>query len=558
MSMMSIPPPIPKRRPTVLVTDARDLRNRPSIGRRPTIRHVTIENILQQSSEIPSGQSRTPPPRPRDPNAPIPSMRRLSGVPRPVKKQKVVNQAHLPLRSSKVTEKLVLLPDSQKPRPDWDYDEDNSQAPLRDDEATERSQSRGPDGTPRKSYAERLPKNRRAEKLSRVTAFCTASSWRLMAIARFMKEQHAARTKLYDECLYCAYHLPLLPGAGGFRVKGSPILKNPGGRAVLDMQIERNEQRDYHEEYFRGRTGRRRVSDDIGMVDPDRRLSGLSDSPTAETPLSPKGDFDERREGNGHSRNTFSPEPPDAPEADSFAELYIFSYGVAVFWNFTERQEKDILADLAFAKSPQKLPFAIQALQVDEYETEQFHFEYSPRTTRPRIFNDMITLRSGNHMIKLAMSHAIAQSTKLSRFEERMALTMKEVEDVPKSLALNGTLGMKREDVLKMSGKLFKLRVDVNLSSNTLDTPEFFWDSEPGLHPLYSAVREYLEIKQRVLILNERCKVFLDLASILADSIADSNMSRITWIIIILIIVSIMVTLGEVTLRFSILKREHP
>ncbi|EPS42536.1 hypothetical protein H072_3495 [Dactylellina haptotyla CBS 200.50] len=558
---MSLQPPLPKRRPTVLVTDARDQRNRPQILRRPTIRHISIDNILQQSSEIPSGQSRTPPPRPRgDSNTPLPTTRRPSGAPRPVKKQKVVNQTNLPLRSSKVTEKLVLLPDSQKPRPDWDYDEDNSQAPLRDDEATERSHSRGPDGTPRKSYAERLPKNRRAEKLARVTAFCTASSWRLMAIAKFMKEHHQARTKLYDECLYCAYHLPLLPGSGGYRVKSSPILKNPGGRAVLDMQIERNEQRDYHEEYFRGRTGRRRVSDDIGMIDPDRQISALSDSPPiGDSLLSPKSnEFDERRGSNGHSRNTLSPEPPDAPEASSFAELYIYSYGVAVFWNFTERQEKDILADLAFAKAPQKTLFAIQPLQVDEYETEQFHFEYSPRTTRPRIFNDMITLRSGNHMIKLAMSHAIAQSTKLSRFEERMALTMKEVEDVPKSLALNGTLGMKREDVLKMSGKLFKLRVDVNLSSNTLDTPEFFWDSEPGLHPLYAAVREYLEIKQRVLILNERCQVFLDLASILADSIADSNMSRITWIIIILIIVSIMVTLGEVTLRFSILKREHP
>ncbi|KAF3932820.1 hypothetical protein ABW19_dt0208661 [Dactylella cylindrospora] len=379
-----------------------------------------------------------------------------------------------------------------------------------------------------------------------------------------MKQQHAARTKLYDECLYCAYHLPLLPGTGGFRVKSSPILKNPGGRAVLDMQIERNEQRDYHEDYFRGRTGRRRHASleqdqlELGQdIDSDRQGMGLSDSPRDDNPLSPKTS-DGRRESNGHSRNTFSPEPPDAPAATSFAEMYIFSYGVVVFWNFTERQEKDILADLVFAKTPQKMPFAIQPLQVDEYETEQFHFEYSPQTTRPRIFNDMITLRSGNHMIKLAMSHAIAQSTKLSRFEERMALTMKEVEDVPKSLALNGTLGMKREDVLKMSGKLFKLRVDVNLSSNTLDTPEFFWDSEPGLHPLYAAVREYLEIKQRVLILNERCQVFLDLASILADSIADSNMSRITWIIIILIIVSIMVTLGEVTLRFSILKREHP
>ena len=86
-----------------------------------------------------------------------------------------------------------------------------------------------------------------------------------------------------------------------------------------------------------------------------------------------------------------------------------------------------------------------------------------------------------------------------------------------------------------------------------LDTPNFFWDSEPTLHPLYQAVREYLEIKPRIQVLNERCRVFLDLAEILSDSIADVKMTRITWIIIILIILSILVTCTEVFLRFGIL-----
>lgn len=86
-----------------------------------------------------------------------------------------------------------------------------------------------------------------------------------------------------------------------------------------------------------------------------------------------------------------------------------------------------------------------------------------------------------------------------------------------------------------------------------LDTPTFFWDSEPTLHPLYAAVREYLEIKPRIQVLNERCRVFLDLAEILSDSIADVKMTRITWIIIVLIVLSILVTCTEVFLRFAIL-----
>src|SRR6478735_8506511 len=80
-----------------------------------------------------------------------------------------------------------------------------------------------------------------------------------------------------------------------------------------------------------------------------------------------------------------------------------------------------------------------------------------------------------------------------------------------------------------------------------LDTPNFFWDSEPTLHPLYNAVREYLEIKPRIQVLNERCRVFLDLGEILSDSISDKKMTRITWIIIFLIVISICVTCLEVS-----------
>lgn len=96
----------------------------------------------------------------------------------------------------------------------------------------------------------------------------------------------------------------------------------------------------------------------------------------------------------------------------------------------------------------------------------------------------------------------------------------------------------------------------LNAASNVLDVPNFFWDSEPTLHPLYFAIREYLEITPRIKVLNERCRVFLDLAEILSDSIADTKMSTITWIIIILIVISIGVTVSEVGLRFALLEKE--
>jgi len=64
-----------------------------------------------------------------------------------------------------------------------------------------------------------------------------------------------------------------------------------------------------------------------------------------------------------------------------------------------------------------------------------------------------------------------------------------------------------------------------------------------------------MEIAPRIKVLNERCRVFLELAEILSDSIADTKMTAITWIIIVLIVISIAVTVTEVGLRFGILSK---
>ena len=501
-------------------------------------RFITVDNVLQYASDIPSMQQRNPTLRPR-------ALRTPSGRPADPRLAGRLVAKNMPARSTKVSEKLVLLPEAAPEDGEMeekaDYGEDNEAVPTQDDEEILRKTG----GKKGKSYAERLPKARRAEKLSRVTAYCTAQAYKLKGTAAFLKDKHGARTKLYDDCLYVVYHLPLLPGNGMYRVRSSPVLKSPGGKAILDEEIERSERRDYGEGYFEEGDGEsfgvKGNEDNEGQ----RRLSEDENLPNGYHP-------DQREQ---HNDETTSNLYGVGPNASKFAEMFVFSYGVVVFWNFSERQEKDVLADLTFSESETGIPLVSGAQREEDFETEEFHFEYSPETPRPRVFNDMITLRSGDHMIKLAMSHAIAQSTKLSFFEQRMADQMMEAQHVPKQLALTGQLGMKREAVVRILGALFRSRVDVNLSSNMLDVPNFFWDSEPTLHPLYFAVREYLEIKPRIQVLNERCRVFLDLAEILSDSIADNKMSHLTWIIIVLIILSIAVTCTEVFLRFGILSK---
>ncbi|PHH71357.1 hypothetical protein CDD80_5344 [Ophiocordyceps camponoti-rufipedis] len=548
-----------KQRPSVLVTDSRQRPNArtrrqdtssSSSGRTP-MRFMTVDNVLQYNSQIPSGQPRGPP-APAQRLLPAAAGtapgRRVAAVGLP-NGQSRTGQS-MPSRTTKISEKLVLLPEADPGEEDDAEDEVENEAtmarrlqeednrPLKDEELDVLRKRGGIRG---KSFAERLPKVQRKDKVSRLTAYCTAQAFKVGATSEFLRKKHEAKTKLYDDCLYVIYALPLLNGTDGYRVRGRPMLKTPGtGKTMLDLEIERSERRDHYEGYF----------EDDAYTNPESPDRGSRATPPFGDP-SP--DDEMHREHDDGFRSHIN---RIAPDAKSFAEMFVFSYGVVVFWNFTEHQEKDILADLTFADAQDGISLLTRPFEQDTFETEEFHFEYSADVKRPRVFNDMITLMPrSDHMIKLTISHSIAQSTKLCFFEERMSETMLDAQHVPKTLALTGHLNMTRTEIVKILGRLFKSRVDINLSSNILDVPNFFWDSEPTLHPLYVAVREYLEIDPRIKVLNERCRVFLDLAEILSDSVNDAKMSYITWIIIILIVVSILVTVTEVGLRFGMLSK---
>lgn len=429
---------------------------RPVPTRRPTSRFITVDSVLQYASDVPSMQQRQPQ-RPKH-------YRTGSGRPLDPRLTGRYAPPHMPPRSTKVSEKLVLLPETEAGTDDsekGDFGEDNDGGPPRDGEDI-----RQPGKEKSKSYAERIPKATRTEKeFARVTAYCTAQAYKLTTTAAFIRDCHGARTKLYDDCLYTAYHLPLLPGKEGYRLQSSPPLKSAGGRALLDEAIERSEQGDYHGAYFAEDEEQHSVrgGESLNVILP-------------QTPAMENGEFNPQdardiRRNSDHSQWSTSPLASNAlGNAYQYAEMFIFSYGVVVLWNFSEKQEIDVLADLTFssAMNPKTLlssplSLATSPLMEEDFETEEFHFEYNNEISRPRIYNDMITLRSGDHMIKLAISHAIAQSTKLSFFEETMATQMAEAKDVPQRLALKGELGMKREQVVKILGSLFKSRVDVNL-----------------------------------------------------------------------------------------------
>lgn len=671
--------------------------------------NISVSKLTSDISDIPSSRQReTPRFVMTDSFGPNISSQR---VPQYVK--------NLPSRTSKVTQKLVLIPENKL----------NNSIDSKEKSTTENIFQE----VYNRTKAEKLTKEQRENEYPRVTAYLIAEGFNLKLTSKFLAKYHMVLPRLYDEVLYIPYSLPLLPGDNGYRVQSNTSLKMQRGIQLMENFINKSEERDYHYEFYSGAdnenveiTENSRLlstspsnnndfdpsepqyfvssSPTESMIDQEDRSNSnnsttstesntsmstdpnsnnnassgntdsnnstttndnqnnatenikvnQSDNTESNTEKKTEDNNKERKQSNdisntdgnenvkhnenqnqnqndNHHKHRYQHKKKvsNLPDLSKHAEMFILDYGVVVFWNFSEIHEKNILADLVFAKiepgefddeddesdsegdddlfdddeddefeydlgppkvdnngvknvnkitkydsisesviddenddsddevnEKEELSLIIKPVPEHDIETEEFHFEYNRDVATPRIYNDMITLKSGDHLIKLTMSHAIAQSTKLSLFESKMSNVLNSISKLPKALAITGKLqNYTTKRLLTKTGRLFQLRSEVNLLSNVLDTPEYFWSIEPGLHPLYTAVREYLEIEQRVEVINDRCKVFLDFFDILSDSLAEKQMTKITKLLIVAIGLSVIVSIFEIFIRYLIISK---
>ncbi|KAF8735629.1 hypothetical protein AX14_001751 [Amanita brunnescens Koide BX004] len=224
----------------------------------------------------------------------------------------------------------------------------------------------------------------------------------------------------------------------------------------------------------------------------------------------------------------------------SEAEIFLFPYGTIVIWGMTEAQEKRLLTSIK--------RFELEKLLPENVETEDLNYYYANYS---RIYNDVITLRKGSgYMTKLSLSHALSQSVKISLFEELISSTIEETKDIPEIISETGKIGMPHKDIMQKIGQLFMLRTNINSVGSVLDSPEIFW-SYPDLQPLYDAARSYLEIPQRINLLNTRVEVLQDMLQLLKESVSSKHAERLEQIVIALIAIEIV--LGIVTILVDLM-----
>ncbi|KAJ9518143.1 hypothetical protein QJQ45_010111 [Haematococcus lacustris] len=231
-------------------------------------------------------------------------------------------------------------------------------------------------------------------------------------------------------------------------------------------------------------------------------------------------------------------------------DAFIFDYGVIILWALDSGQEKVIMQLLLpcqvrtdpHSPTPYGLletgrsqdlnpgsrttpcshchyPAQVKPLQDKDVQQETMAFQYS-RDVAPNIKNDCITissLESSEHAVKLAISHALAQSSKLNVYEERVWVLV--------------------EQMAKLMGEVFIQKSEVNLLSPVLDTPDWFWSRPDNLKMLYDKVCLYVELQDRIALVNSRFKLVQSMLGSWSDHASHHHVTRLDRIIIILIVV---------------------
>ena len=208
-------------------------------------------------------------------------------------------------------------------------------------------------------------------------------------------------------------------------------------------------------------------------------------------------------------------------------DIFYFPYGVVLFWGFSPEEEQETLSGLKkFEKET-----------LSRSELDEFSFSYGDKM---RIEEDEILLHKKDALTKLAVSYAIGQSIKLTVFEEVIAKTVESAKQFPRDLATKGKIPLSRKQTSQKMGELFLERNYINLHTEILDTPEFFWEHSE-LEPFYRRMIHYLDVSKLVELLNRRLNLMHELFQILSNELNHQQTSRLEMTIIILIVIEVVI-----------------
>lgn len=225
-------------------------------------------------------------------------------------------------------------------------------------------------------------------------------------------------------------------------------------------------------------------------------------------------------------------------DGENASDAFFFRWlGSLVVWNVPSPEEKYLIS---IAKLFQEGGFETV---LGDTEDEQLLFSYSKNATS--LNNGRIILNENSQeenlaLEKYAFSNAMALSVKLAVWEDVLDQYVQSIRWVPEALKRGIKVRMSRKEVLEKTGELISLRYKINLSSDLLMTPDFYWDRPESLENLYDKTCYFLDVYRRTRVMNEKLNHCTEMVELLRTHLSEKHSFRLEWGIIALIAVEVL------------------
>jgi uncharacterized Rmd1/YagE family protein len=231
-------------------------------------------------------------------------------------------------------------------------------------------------------------------------------------------------------------------------------------------------------------------------------------------------------------KNTISMHDP------STRAIFIFEFGVVVFWGFSSGEEN------AFLRSIRKCSQKHDVYLGSTYAAGEDEMAYisSRHHGNVLVAGDVISLpeTSTTHEQLVSVSYAIAQSSIVSIFEHRIESKVSEYQYIPHALSQGQPINLTSDKVGMMIGDIFVIRHDLNLDTDILDTPDVLWEHDRYVVD-YQKIAAYLEVGDRLVVINKRLDMLRELLDMLQQQMESDHINNLDWIIIWLLALEVFI-----------------
>nr|XP_046223329.1 required for meiotic nuclear division protein 1 homolog [Oncorhynchus gorbuscha] len=231
----------------------------------------------------------------------------------------------------------------------------------------------------------------------------------------------------------------------------------------------------------------------------------------------------------------------NAQKPSDNATMFFFREGSVVFWNVEEKTMKKVMR-------------LLERHEIHPYEVALVHWENEE--INYTIGEGNSKLQRGNFLLnseidpdeavldKFAFSNALSLSVKLAIWEVALDDFVESIQSIPEMLKSGNKIKLSRAEVMQKIGELFSLRHCINLSSDLLITPDFYWDRE-NLEMLYDKTCQFLNINRRVKVVNEKLQHCTELTDLMRNHLSEKHSLRLEWMIVILITIEVLFEVGR-------------